>query len=1227
MRGVDLQIYARGVRPTEHQDVVPPETPPPQLSPGVILQLAETHLADLAETQRPHASRLAPRGGLKEKGRNASWWLHRQAARAGIALEAGRRAYRSPRRRLGRLRTRLRVADWRAFWHFGVLAASFTLLVFIFDILWVRFSVDLFVSSDRVFGAEDESAKQTMRTVSEVVAAVTGLSAAAAIALLWNDFFRCPWAAWRMRRRIAKRPVSILPTAPPKIRRRRDVGEDDPLEGQLIPRDELFDEVLPGILRRHRRDVQVVVGEPGSGKTTALIGTARLVARVGMVPVFVPLRGEIVDDILQRAERAFEQQVRTHAGTTADHKPLWRWLCARRRVVVLVDDADQIAAHGERGYVLRQTLERLATRDVAVLATARPAGIPAGVAASSIDLGELDPKSVVRYVAGEARKHPEARASAISERELRRWVDEGRLAEIPFYLELLASLHAAGRCRELPPASTLHDEGERSGRLRRLADGTWQLNPLWVRFRLLEAYYEGIADGTVKQGLGLELVERQSSLMLLEDAALTDLRAGARQAIERAKAIEEERGVAGASKVAATERASLQELIDSNDRRHLENGRRTQVSAHEAIDTGERLRVLARDDAGRLQFRHRIMQAYLAGRRLVRYSEDEPAPTEETLAKPVRELLDLHNPEKLTTHMALTFAALHAKDRVRREQDDVRDAHAARERREVATAIRKVTVSQLLDGADELLTGFGMANVNQGLSVATDPAQAGDPELRIDPDGALINLTTAATIVHALQDAADHDATGGEAGADIVLSLQAHGGATAWVRRLDPAHLAAATSRDEDAQRIAETVGRADGATRWTKLNAIAAIAELDADDRWTRLWDYARDSDYRVRRAACKELQRSAFDAYHHLANRIEGLIVRAAARSALNLPIATPSNDATDDPSAPMVGNGIKLRPIDRWTRVDVLSLIALGWVLPAIVSGLREDPYEEDRRGPDKQRLYAVHDARHALETIVTLAFEGGHSDFESSVAQGFKDDAMRHAENSGGRISGPGWVASNRRLVAEIALEHAESWYSRMLLYQALALYAIAGANRRDTHEIFARMLDPARETHAFVRRAAKLARRAVERKQVGSNRWTGLIWNDEDTVVGRRASVLDDVASQLAADVTLLLNLHERSPEDRQLQFGHMHDLPHCLVGSKDRNEILGAGCPATCGWGLCPYKQPPPDEPNAHRGVSRAFCRQQQQLARRWRRAPWAHKIRRRKLERFWREMERRART
>jgi hypothetical protein len=269
--------------------------------------------------------------------------------------------------------------------------------------------------------------------------------------------------------------------------------------------------------------------------------------------------------------------------------------------------------------------------------------------------------------------------------------------------------------------------------------------------------------------------------------------------------------------------------------------------------------------------------------------------------------------------------------------------------------------------------------------------------------------------------------------------------------------------------------------------------------------------------------------------------------------------------------------------------------------------------------------VRGAREALEQFVALAFQGGHPELEASLAQGFKRDAMHHASNST-RGSGPGLVANNRRLVADLCIDNAEYWYARLVLYQALALYAIAGSSRRVVLDVFSRLLrPPGKEPHPFVWRAAHLARRALRRQAIGKGRWGSLIWTDEGVAVSRRPTEMSPAAAQLVADITLLLNLRECAQEDRQAQVPHMRELPYCLHGSRDRREILGAGCPPSCGYGLCPLRQPPPDEPSGQRTVSRAFCRGQYDIA--GHTPPWQKKIRKRVLEEFWRQMERRART
>lgn len=312
-----------------------------------------------------------------------------------------------------------------------------------------------------------------------------------------------------------------------------------------------------------------------------------------------------------------------------------------------------------------------------------------------------------------------------------------------------------------------------------------------------------------------------------------------------------------------------------------------------------------------------------------------------------------------------------------------------------------------------------------------------------------------------------------------------------------------------------------------------------------------------------------------------------------------------------------------------------LAGAWGARALEQAHKPDRCQLEDTEPLDATAFAAYTrgARLALERLVALTFEGGHHDLEESLAQGFKTDAMRHAEsrqNSGGStgtVAGPGWVAGNRRLVADVGLPQAESWYARLLLYQALALYTIAGAEPHFALDAFSRCLQRGgRERHPFTQQAGRFARGGLRRGLIGSKRWRAYIWPDESEVAGRRATILDSGVAQLVGDVTVLLDLGEGSSEDSRRPFGHMLELPYCLSESKDRGEILGTGCPSSCGWGLCPYKQPPPDEPNAHRGVSRAFCRQERQIARRHK-PTWHRTIRRRRLREFWREMEQRART
>lgn len=1031
-----------------------------------------------------------------------------------------------------------------------------------------------------------------------------GGAIAAFVAVIWHDVIKSPHTAWRVRRRIIHNPAALV--RPTLAKQTTKIVELDP-PVNIVPRDDLYDELLPGALAR-KKDVQIVVGVPGAGKTTALVDLASVLAKIGLVPVLLELRGERTsEDLFDLARVRFEEQVRPLVRASADADIVWRWLCRRQRVAILVDDIDQIGFDGEPGFVMRRLLENVATEGQAVVVTARPAGVPVGIAASAITMDPLGFETAVDLVARPATREPGATASgAPPRRRIERWVRGGDLTEAPLYLEALAELTSVEVCPDLPDDPKRWAEHERPGRWHALSDKKREWNPLWVRYMLLDRFYARIVDGKVRRSLAIDSPDRERSVRALGGAALGLLGATGLEA----KAAAHHGDEPEATRTGRPKRNTLVEFISTDDRhgfsphptdtRVIE--RRPEVSQHEAIDTGERLRILERDWRGDPQFRHRIMQAFFAGRCLAHLGRCE----NERLGGRdpgrggsdgrvacfndwVETLMDHHHPEKLTAHLALMFAAIDADERSLKDPHEHWDGLGDRIARRLIEAVEKAAKARgdagiVADVAAEATDG---RDGNVGLGARLDPMWLPDPHYREDPDDEMIKLTTAANIVALLR------------------------------RRNDSGKTA------ELSTRIVELVKSNEGAMRWTKLQALPAIAELDTDCSWVAIWEqFTRDPDYDVRRAASQQLERNASRAYPKLRPHIEERILRAGHRAAAGLPLQFPDGAV--------------------WDRDSIRTFVALGWVLPAIVSGLSEelraDPgygVVSDWRGADGDKASGdgldsleacLRHARLQLEELAALAFEGGRHELEESLAQGFKADAMRHASDSAKGFTGAGWVASNRRLVADVGLPHAESWYARMLLYQALALYAIAGKSTDDTLDVLAHRLHLTRERHPLARQAAKLARAALRRAELGRARWSAFIWSDDVEDAGRLPTVLGGRAAQLVGDVALLVDLKEGSPPDRHGNFGHMEELPYCLSGSPNRFEILGTGCPEHCGWGFCPYRAASPDEPNEHRGVSRGFCRSERRITFGQRSPSWQRKTTRRRMREFWQQMEYKAR-
>jgi hypothetical protein len=684
-----------------------------------------------------------------------------------------------------------------------------------------------------------------------------GGSAGALLAVVWHDVIKSPHTMRRVRHRIVGEAEALL--RPTLAEQTTKIVELDP-PVDTVRRDELYDELLPGALAR-KKDVQIIVGDPGAGKTTALVDLAAVLAKIGLMPVLLEMRGEsTAEELIHRAHKRFEDLVRPYVKTDADADVVWRWLCKRHRVAILVDDIDQIGFNGEPGFAMRRLLENVATEGQAVIVTARPAGVPAGIAASAIPIDPLSFETAVDLAARPSRKRGAVAvtASLPPRGEIERWVKEGDLTEAPLYLEALAELTSVDACPDLPEDPERWGSTRRPGRWHSLSERKSEWNPLWVRYMLLERFYDGVVNGKVRGSLAIESSDRRHSVEAIEGAALGTLGATGRKAAVAAT----HGGNLGEAQDELPKRCELVDFLSIDDRGGKPDAKgeprksRNAVSQHEAIDTCERLRILGRDQSGEPQFRHRIMQAFLAGRCLARLGrlESEGKETHPTCDSRdgvanfddwVKTLMDSRHPEKLTAHLALTFAAIHA------------DERGLREEKASWNGLAEKIVERLMVEVVESCTRRAGGTRKATLPRQIDPMrEAPDPADRSDPDDDLIKLTTAANLAGLLRHTEpQHANQTWRTTAWLCVALCAQG------IPLDPV---------EHPERIAALVRLTDGAMRWTKLQALPAIARLGGEEAWMTIWEhFTRDDDYDVRWAAGKQLERNAWHAIRNSGRR----------------------------------------------------------------------------------------------------------------------------------------------------------------------------------------------------------------------------------------------------------------------------------------------------------------------------------------------------------------------
>lgn len=392
-----------------------------------------------------------------------------------------------------------------------------------------------------------------------------------------------------------------------------------------------------------------------------------------------------------------------------------------------------------------------------------------------------------------------------------------------------------------------------------------------------------------------------------------------------------------------------------------------------------------------------------------------------------------------------------------------------------------------------------------------------------------------------------------------------------YAAALDVCNAAGVSSSDAE---IARGLNRRwSGMSRPGKLRAIESVARSSDRTAQRSLWHYSRDgSDYSVRWTAVSALTSAGVRAYPAIAKIADIRLERAEQVRSAGAP-----------PQFQLI-----------------LDLGFLGWLLPPLVTELQRAS-SPNRGDADAQLSRLV-----GLLDYVTQSGVDGALGVESSLAQGFKIDALRHPD-----------AEVDERAVG--LLPGAQFWYSRLNL-----VHAVSRRARPDDELAIenVRQIVRRKSEHPLVRETARQCCAAISKQ-----RQSAAIWDDESLVITESGRALGDRTAQLLADVVLLLNLSDQARRPLGEMLAVRRDLPACLCTTTDRSSLArsagqtGSSCVSGCVYRLCPLS-PRRSALSWQRGpFSPEFCQHQIHLASRLGAPTWHRTISPTALAAFWREM------
>lgn len=405
---------------------------------------------------------------------------------------------------------------------------------------------------------------------------------------------------------------------------------------------------------------------------------------------------------------------------------------------------------------------------------------------------------------------------------------------------------------------------------------------------------------------------------------------------------------------------------------------------------------------------------------------------------------------------------------------------------------------------------------------------------------------------------------------------------------------------------------RRSGSSRLVEAKRLAVdrIAEARAHDAYEALYELCiEEEDYRVRLAAAQHLGSGGDVASEALKAKL-GEVVGAAAAAKEN----GFAHMRDDDPR----------------------RFCVQGWILPLLAATSKEQ----------RDEVLGL------LDQWMKVC-DGAPASLDACLAQGFKYEANRVLAPGADRLAREHLIRQ-----AEALVEKTAYWYTRLTLLHAVTLWMLSETPRSsaDQREWLSRW--SGEHPHPFVSAAAGLCASALAHRNPSP-----YIWIDETGIVaklGQQTATVDTNADnslwltdslgwvalkpravRLVADALLMLNLTDglqqpgsgAASQFERIRRASRPALPPCVTHAGERSflsvlggederswALPGVTCAGSCEFRLCPY---PPTGRTLRPEFSESFCRH---VAAVRGRAAW-HELGKRELQRFWREMERRARA